>query len=119
MFRKKKLNIDDMTAMELRALHDGIMRELMWKNGLWLLFVVVMLFVWLTAGVILVILTVLKYTYDYFDTDAQALNADIIATIFKRRFLRKVSKSAGTKNETHHTRRPGWGAGQWAGVGAR
>jgi len=84
MFRKKKLNLDEMTSMEIRELQNSVVRELMWKNGLWLLFVAIMLFVWLTAGVILVFLTVLKYTYDYFDTNSQAIHAGIIATIFKK-----------------------------------
>ena len=84
MFRKKKMNVDEMTSMELREFHNGMVRRLLWKNGLWLLFVVAMLFTWLTAGIVLVILTVLKYTYDYFDTDSQAINADFIATVFKK-----------------------------------
>jgi len=84
VFRKKKINVDEMTAAEMKEFHDRIVRRFFWLNGLWLLFVVVMLFVWLTAGVILLILTVLKYTYDYFDTDSQALNADFIATTFKK-----------------------------------
>ena len=84
MFRKKKINIDEMTAAELRELHDKFMRRVLWENGLWLLFVVAMLFIWQPAGIVLVILTALKYTYDYFDTDSQAINAGIIATIFKK-----------------------------------
>ena len=85
MFRKKKLNLDELTSSEMKEFHDRIIRRIFWINGLWLLFVVVMLFVWFTAGVILVILTVLKYAYDYFDTDAQALNADFVATTSKKK----------------------------------
>ena len=83
MFRKK-INVDEMTAAELEEFHDRMIRRIFWVNGLWLLFVAVMLFVWLNAGILLVILTVLKYTYDYFDTDSQAINADFVATTFKK-----------------------------------
>jgi len=81
---RKKINVDEMTSTELEELHNRIIRRVLWLNGLWLLFVAAMLFMWLPAGVILVILTVLKYTYDYFDTKSQAINSAFISMIFSK-----------------------------------
>ena len=85
MLQREKINLDEMTPMELEAFHDRLWRRMLWLNGLWLLFVVAMLFIWLPAGIVLLILTALKYTYDYFDTDSQAINADVITTIAKKK----------------------------------
>ena len=85
MLRKKKINLDDMTATELEQFHDRYFKRLLWLNGLWLVFVVVMLFLWLPGGAILAILTILKYWYDYHDTESQALNASFVSLIWRKR----------------------------------
>ena len=84
MFRKKKINVDEMTATELEQFHDRLVKRFFWLNGLWLMLVVVMLFLWLPGGVILAILTVLKYWYDYHDTESQALNASFVSLIVRK-----------------------------------
>ena len=85
MFRKKKINFDEMTAKELEQFHDRIVKRILWLNGLWLIFIVVMLFLWLPGGVILAILTVLKYWYDYHDTESQSINASFMSLIWRKR----------------------------------
>ncbi len=84
MFGKKKINVDEMTATELEKFLDRAGKRLLWLNGLWLLFVVVMLFLWLPGGVILAILTSLKYWYDYHDTESQAVNASFVSLIVRK-----------------------------------
>ena len=85
MFRKKKFNFDEMTATELEEFHNRIVKRVLWLNGLWLMLVVVMLFLWLPGGVILAILTILKYWYDYRDTESQALNISFMSLVWRKR----------------------------------
>ena len=85
MFRKKKIDLDEMTATEIAQFHDRIIKRLLWRNGLWLLFVIVMLFLWLPGGVIVAILTVLKYWYDYCDTESQAHYDSFVSLIWRKR----------------------------------
>ncbi len=73
-----------MTATELEQFHDRLVKRLLWQNGLWLVFVVVMLFLWLPGGAILAFLTVLKYWYDYHDTESQAPNASFVSLIVRK-----------------------------------
>ena len=84
IFRKEKTNFDEMTATELEQFHDQIVKRVLWLNGLWLMFIVVMLVLWLPGGVILAILTVIKYWYDYHDTESQSINASFVALIFRK-----------------------------------
>lgn len=84
-----------MTATELRGFYSRIMRRLLWLNGLWLLFVAVMLFLWTPAGIVLVIITVLKYAYDYFDMESQD-----IYTAFMELTFRKQAEENKSDEET-------------------
>ena len=84
MFQKKKINVDEMTLMELEALHDRVCRRVLLLNGLWLLFVVAMIFVWFHAGIILAVLTVLKYWYDYHDTESQGAYSSFLALLERK-----------------------------------
>ena len=80
-----KLNIDEMSADEMDAVYRRSMKRIIWLNALWLLFVVAIL-IWKPAiGVILLILTGIKYYLDYRDSESQAHAAEFqYRTIIKR-----------------------------------
>ena len=104
MFKKKKLNPEEMTAEEMRAFRSGIVKRILWVNGLWLLFVVFILF-WKTGiGIFLLVITAIKYVYDYHDVESQAVFADLeVQAINKkvweqesdRELLHRNSKTGG------------------------
>ena len=71
MFRKK-LDIDQMSAEEMEAFLSRTMKRLLWLNVLWILFVIAMIFWSKVIGVILLIITVIKYIFDYYDIEAQS-----------------------------------------------
>ena len=84
MFKKKKLNLEEMTAEEMRVLHSGIVKRILWVNGLWLVFVVFMLF-WKTGiGIFLLVITAVKYFFDYHDVESQAHNASFVSEMIKK-----------------------------------
>lgn len=90
MFKKKKLNLEEMTAQEMRVLHSGIEKRILWVNGLWLVFVVFMLF-WKTGiGIILLVITGVKYFFDYHDAESQAHNANFVSEMFKKEVAGKT-----------------------------
>ena len=87
MFRKN-LNIDEMSSQEMEALLSRVAKRLLWLNALWLLFVFAVLF-WNTAiGVILLIITVAKYFFDYHDVEAQSHYHSFVDRMIKKTFTR-------------------------------
>ena len=68
---KQWKKIDDMTSEERDNFTGRHILRLFLMNGLWLLFVLIMLFVMFPLGIVLLIITVLKYRYDYYDTKSQ------------------------------------------------
>jgi hypothetical protein len=85
----KKLNFDEMSADEMELFASRAIKRLLWLNGLWLIFVVVMLFWKPVIGVILLILTGIKYYFDYRDTESQAHAAEFQYRTIKKRMLGK------------------------------
>ena len=84
MFKKKQLDLENMTADEMQAFQSQIVRRLLWVNGLWLVFVIFMLF-WKTGiGIVLLVLTAVKFFFDYHDVESQRRFAD-----FQYRSIRK------------------------------
>ena len=87
MFRKK-LNIDEMSSQEMEAFLSSAVKRLLWLNALWLLFVFAVLF-WNTGiGVILLILTVAKYFFDYHDVETQSHYHSFVDRMFKKTLTR-------------------------------
>ena len=90
MFKKKTINLEEMTAEEMRVLHFRMMKRILWVNGLWLVFVVCMLF-WKTGiGIFLVVITAVKYFFDYRDVESQAHNANFVSEMIKKKLTGKT-----------------------------
>jgi hypothetical protein len=90
VFKKKKLNLEEMTAEEMQALHSRMMKRILWVNGLWLVFVVFMLF-WKTGiGIFLLVITAVKYFFDYHDVESQAHNANFVSETIKKELTGKM-----------------------------
>jgi len=67
MFGKKKLDLEKMSSEEMEALLSRRWMRFFLLNILWILFVFGVLF-WLpVVGVVLLIITAVKYFYDYHD----------------------------------------------------
>jgi hypothetical protein len=91
VFKKQGPNLEEMSAEEMQAFHSKTLKRILWLNGLWLLFVVFMLF-WKTGiGVVLLIITAVKYFFDYRDTESQAIAANFETEMAKKE-LREISK---------------------------
>ena len=71
MFGKKKLDLQNMSSEEMDALLSRAIKRILLKNILWILFVIGMLFWKPVVGVILLIVTAIKYLYDYYDVNSQ------------------------------------------------
>ena len=90
MFKKKKLNLEEMTAEEMQAFYSRIVKRILWANGLWLVLVVFMLF-WKTGiGIFLLVITAVKYFYDYHDVESQAHNANFVSKMIKKKLTGKM-----------------------------
>lgn len=88
----KKLDVNKMSVAEMEALCSKAVKRILWLNGLWLVFVVLMLF-WKTAiGVLLLVITVIKYYFDYHDVNSQAVAADFLAEAAKKTYWRRFGK---------------------------
>ncbi len=81
MFRRKKFDFEYMSTTELGVFHDRMVRRILWLNGIWLLFVVIVMFWSLNLGLILIIITALKYWYDYNDTESLTIYDSILSLI--------------------------------------
>jgi hypothetical protein len=64
---KKWKKYDDMSSQELEGNIAQIAARLFLLNGLWILFVLIMLIYKFSIGLILLVITALKYRYDYLD----------------------------------------------------
>ena len=71
MFGKKKINLQNMSSEEMDAFLSRGIKRIILLNALWILFVIVMLFWKSVVGVVLLIITAIKYLYDYYDVDSQ------------------------------------------------
>jgi len=71
MFGKKKLDLEKMSSEEMEALETRLLMRFFLLNILWVLFVFVMLFLLPILGVVLLIITAIKYFYDYHDVKSQ------------------------------------------------
>lgn len=90
MFKKKKLNLEELSAEEMQAIHSRIMRRILWVNGLWLVFVVFMLF-WKTGiGIFMLVITAVKYFFDYHDFESQAHSANFVSKMIKKELTGKT-----------------------------
>ncbi len=70
MRRRKDLDLVNMSDTELVAFHDRMVLRILCLNGLWLLFVITVIFWSFTGGMILLIMSALKYWFDYTDTES-------------------------------------------------
>ena len=70
-----------MSTTELGAFHDRMVRRILCVNGLWLLFVVIVMFWSLNIGAIFVIITAIKYWYDYNDTESLTIYDSLLSLI--------------------------------------
>ena len=92
MFGKKKPNLQNMSCEEMEALLSRAIKRILLKNILWILFVIVMLF-WMPAvGVILLIVTAIKYLYDYYDMDSQNHHLGFLELIRIKRHKGRTQK---------------------------
>ena len=85
MFRRKTLDLERMSATELEVFHDRMVLRILCLNSLWFLFVVIAMFWSLPGGIILVIMTALKYWYDYNDTESLTVYDSLLSVIFRKR----------------------------------
>ena len=70
MLRRENLDLENMGTTELRAFHDRMLLRILCLNGLWFLFVVIVMIWSLRIGAIFFIITAIKYWYDYNDKDS-------------------------------------------------
>jgi len=80
-----------MSPIELDALHDRLWRRILWLNGFWVAFILVMIFLWFPAGIVLAVLTALKYWYDYHDTESQDIYHAFLSLIEHKRTKESIS----------------------------
>jgi len=85
MFGKKKLNLEKMSSEEMEALELQLLMRFFLLNILWVLFVFVMLFLLPIVGVVLLIITAIKYFYDYNDVESQDLYSGFVELIRSKR----------------------------------
>jgi len=90
VFKKKELNVEEMTAEEMRVLHSRILKRILWVNGLWLVFVVFMLFWKIGIGIFLLVITAVKYFFDYHDVESQARNANFVSETIKKELTGEI-----------------------------
>ncbi len=81
MLRREQLDLETMSTTGLRAFHDRMVRRILCVNGLWLLFVVIVMFWSLNIGAIFVIITAIKYWYDYTDTESLTIYDSLLSLI--------------------------------------
>ncbi len=81
MLRREQLDLENMSTTGLRAFHDRMLRRILCVNGLWLLFVVIVMFWSLNIGAIFVIITAIKYWYDYSDTESLTIYDSLLSLI--------------------------------------
>jgi TM2 domain-containing membrane protein YozV len=70
-----------MSAAELGEFQDRMLRRILCLNGLWFLFVVIVMFWSIHIGLIFVIITAVKYWYDYNDTESLTVYDSILSVI--------------------------------------
>ena len=88
MFGIKKLDLQNMSTEEIDALLYRAIKRIILINALWILFVIGMLF-WMTAvGVILVIVTAIKYLYDYYDANSQNHYSEFLYTKIRSKLIK-------------------------------
>ena len=71
MFRRNKLDLKNMSSEEMDAFLSRGIKRIILLNILWILFVIVMMLWKPVVGVVLLIITAIKYLYDYYDVDSQ------------------------------------------------
>ena len=71
MFGKKKLDLQNMSSEEMDALLSRGIKRIILINILWILFVIGVLLWKPVVGVVLLIITAIKYLYDYYDVSSQ------------------------------------------------
>ena len=81
MLRREQLDLENMSTTGLREFHDRMVRRILCVNGLWLLFVVIVMFWSLNIGAIFVIITAIKYWYDYNDTESLTIYDSLLSLI--------------------------------------
>ena len=81
MLRREKLDLETMSTTELGVFQDRMLRRILCLNGLWLLFVVIVMFWSIHIGLIFVIITAVKYWYDYNDTESLTVYDSILSVI--------------------------------------
>ena len=84
MLRREKLDLETMSATELGVFQVRMLRRILCLNGLWLLFVVIVMFWSIYIGLIFVIITALKYWYDYNDTESLTVYDSILSVISRK-----------------------------------
>ena len=71
MFRKKKLDLQNMSSEEMDAFLSRGIKKIIILDVLWILLVIVMLLWKPVVGLVLMIITAIKYLYDYYDAGSQ------------------------------------------------
>lgn len=85
MFGKKKIKLEEMSSEEMDAFLSRGIKRIIIINTLWILFVIVMLFWKPVIGIVLLIITAIKYLYDYYDVDSQSHYFGFLEMIRKKR----------------------------------
>ncbi len=83
MPRREMRDFESMSSTELRSFHERMLRRILILNVLWLLFVIIVMVQSLNIGLILLVMTALKYWYDYTDTEALTIH-DAVLTLLAR-----------------------------------
>ena len=78
-----------MSSEEMEAFLSRMMKRMIWLNALWLLFVFAVLFWHTVIGVILLIITGVKYLFDYYDVDSQAHYHNFVDKMLKKNLTGK------------------------------
>ena len=99
MFGKKKLDIETMSSEEMEGLLSRTLMRIFLLNILWILFVFGVLF-WLPAvGVVLLIITAIKYFYDYHDVKSQDNYFGFLELIRIKRDKKRKQKREDAQNK--------------------
>ena len=96
MPRRKEFDLVNMSDTELVAFHDQMVLRILCLNGLWLLFVITVIFWSFTGGMILLIMSALKYWFDYTDTDSLTVYDAFSSLMF--RMLAQKNKDGSSDN---------------------
>jgi sterol desaturase/sphingolipid hydroxylase (fatty acid hydroxylase superfamily) len=85
MFGKKKMELEKISSEEMEAFLSRGIKRIIIINAFWILFVIVMLFWKPVVGAVLLIITAIKYLYDYYDVDSRSHFFSFLEMMRKKR----------------------------------